>query len=146
MTGYWIPSHFAVSFTPSLVHRIFYVSMNPDINSIRKGDHVIFILKNDLVKKLIEQKGTNRIIKIVACMGGSVLKVDDRKDYYCDKEFLARAKDYAKTGVPVKIFIFNGQIPAGKLFVIGQHIDSFDSRYFGFVEIRDVIAKAYPIL
>ncbi|MCR4286833.1 MAG: S26 family signal peptidase, partial [Deltaproteobacteria bacterium] len=31
------------------------------------------------------------------------------------------------------------------LFVTGEHKDSYDSRYFGFIRRDQVMAKAYPV-
>ncbi|EAL3751808.1 S26 family signal peptidase, partial [Campylobacter coli] len=35
-------------------------------------------------------------------------------------------------------FIFNGVIPKDKFFVMGTHPRSFDSRYWGFVDRKDI--------
>jgi signal peptidase I/conjugal transfer pilin signal peptidase TrbI len=31
------------------------------------------------------------------------------------------------------------------MFVMGEHKDSYDSRYFGFVDKSRILARAYPI-
>jgi len=42
--------------------------------------------------------------------------------------------------------VFNGKVPEGTLFVSGQHRDSFDSRYWGFLDRKKVEAIAHPLL
>jgi signal peptidase I/conjugal transfer pilin signal peptidase TrbI len=85
------------------------------------------------------------VMKILGCNEGDVLTVDTDKMYYCNGEYLVRAKDFSLKGEPLQHFVFNGTIPKGVMFVMGQHKDSFDSRYFGFVEKNRIMAKAYPI-
>ena len=71
--------------------------------------------------------------------------VDAEKKFFCNGEYLVRAKDFSLKGEPLQHFTFNGPVPKGFMFVMGQHKDSFDSRYFGFVEKSRILAKAYPI-
>lgn len=37
-------------------------------------------------------------------------------------------------------------IPAGSLFVIGTHPHSFDSRYWGYLNVRQVQGKAFKVM
>ena len=46
---------------------------------------------------------------------------------------------------PLPLFRFDGVIPEGKLFVVGHHPRSWDSRYFGFVDVEEVLNRAYPL-
>jgi len=139
-----LPAHISVTLTQSLKHRVFFVIFNPDWNSIKKGDYIMFHMNKEIVRQFINKQDTDRTLKIVGCMGGSYLTVVN-KDYYCDNEYLGKAKDVSLAGKPVNNYVFNGTIPRGNLFVIGQHKDSFDSRYFGFIHSGDVVAKAFPI-
>ncbi len=144
LAGYGIASHLSVTLTPSLNHRVFFITYRSELEQIKKGDYVMFTLQSRVIGQLVDTAGTNKTIKVVACTGGSVLKVL-HKDYYCGQEYIGRAKDVSLKGRPVENFVFNGIIPQDSLFVMGQHKDSFDSRYFGFVASSDVIALAYPI-
>jgi len=108
-----------------------------------KGDYVALETpKND---KFAQGK---IITKRVVCVGGEVLKIN-QLHYYCCKSktddlhecaYLGKAKLYSKTGEPVTPFNPCGvsstcvvRIPNGKYFVANEHVDSYDSRYFGFV-------------
>ena len=42
-------------------------------------------------------------------------------------------------------FVYEGVIGKGLLFVTGDHKDSYDSRYFGFINREQVTAKAFPL-
>ena len=142
--GGLLPAHISVTLTPSLNHRVFFLIFNPDRNSIKKGDYIMFDMSKEIVRQFTDKQDTDKTLKIVGCMGGSFLTVVN-KDYYCDNEYLGKAKDVSLAGKPMENYVFNGTIPINSLFVIGQHKDSFDSRYFGFVDSRNVVAKAFPI-
>jgi signal peptidase I/conjugal transfer pilin signal peptidase TrbI len=90
-------------------------------------------------------KKSEDVMKILGCNEGDLLTVDAEKKFYCNGEYLVRAKDISLKGEPLQHFVFNGTIPKGVMFVMGQHKDSFDSRYFGFVDKSRILAKAYPI-
>lgn len=75
--------------------------------------------------------------KYVRCKEGQTLSVKGLK-YYCNNVFLGEAKRTDKDGNKVEQFIFNGVIPKDKFFVMGTHPRSFDSRYWGFVDRKDI--------
>ena len=95
--------------------------------------------------KYFTQKNKVFLIKILACDEMHYLTVDKDKNYYCDGKFIGKAVDTDKNGNPVKNFVYNGQIPLGKAFVIGTHQRSYDSRYFGFIDKAKIIRYLYPI-
>ncbi|HUN54934.1 MAG TPA: S26 family signal peptidase [Smithella sp.] len=66
--------------------------------------------------------------------------------YYFKNELVARAKDYSLGEERLKKFEFSGKIPEGNMFLIGDHVDSYDSRYFGFIKTKDIIATLHPLL
>ncbi len=140
-----LPAHISVTLTPSLNHRVFFLSFNPDPKRVDRGDYVLFNIDQGIIRQFTDKPHAEKIMKIVGCAGGSVLKVEG-KDYYCDGVFLGRAKDVSLAGRTLNHYVFNGTLPGGSLFVIGEHKDSFDSRYFGLVDVRTVAAKAYPLL
>lgn len=84
-------------------------------------------------------------LKRVECDEGEQLSVDESKTYFCSGRYLGRAKDRSRAGEAVRHFCFNGVVPAGKMFVMGDHIDSYDSRYIGFVDKAEVVGRAWPI-
>jgi conjugal transfer pilin signal peptidase TrbI len=140
-----LPAHISVTLTPSLNHRVFFLIFNPDPQRIDKGDYVLLNIDQGIVRQFIDKPHADKIMKTVGCTSGSFLSVEG-KDYYCDGVFLGHAKDVSLAGKPLRHYVFNGTIPGGRLFVIGEHKDSFDSRYFGLVDVRKVIAQAYPLL
>lgn len=138
--GMLIPSRFAVSITPSTEHRIFFLKKGPPTGELKRGAYVMF----DIRSKYIDHGTPHRAIKRIACAGGEELDTVGH-DFYCDGREIAVAKDLSLKGEELPRFHYSGKIPVDAVFVMGQHRDSFDSRYFGFVRQEEVKAVAYPL-
>lgn len=139
--GMYIPGRISVTLTPSLDKRVFLLSEATSGMKIKKGDYVMFMLSTHY----INNGRPVRTIKRVGCTEGSTLSVKWEKYYYCNNMYIGQAKDKSLKGEPVKSFRFNGEVPNGALFVVGDHPDSYDSKYFGFLRKEDVKAIAHPI-
>lgn len=140
LAGAWIPQRISVTITPSLRHRIYLLDRSPSEARIVRNSYVLF----ELSSKFSEGAKTKKTLKQVACVEGDILSVR-QGSYYCNDTYLGQAKEYSLSGERLHPFEFEGAIPKGDLFVFGDHVDSLDSRYFGFVRREDVIARAYPI-
>ena len=137
-----IPSRVSITLTPSLDKRVFLLSRSPDPRSIKKGDYILFSIADKF-------PGTNRpktekAIKKISCVEGETISIRE-KEYFCNDEFLVKAKDISLKGEPLKNFAYEGPVPPGSYFVTAAHKDSFDSRYFGFLKQEEITAKAHPI-
>ncbi len=93
-----------------------------------KGDYVNVALYHESIDK----GQAVRLTKRVACVAGEVLK-SERGANWCNGEFLGYVLKRDTQGVPLPQFTWNGPVPQDKVFLSGDHIRSFDSRYFGFV-------------
>ncbi len=136
---WFVPRHIAVTVTPSLRCRVFYLESGT-VRELRRGNYVMFALDHPVTREFKIRKA----IKEVVCVGGDRLFVSG-KDYYCNGDRLGRAKGMSLRGARVDNFKYNGVVPAGSLFVMGHSKDSFDSRYFGFIRVGDVENIAHPI-
>jgi signal peptidase I/conjugal transfer pilin signal peptidase TrbI len=141
IAGTVLPYKISVTLTPSLKHRVYWLIRSPD--KVTRGDYVLF--RHQELTARMGMKKSDDVMKILGCNEGDQLTVDAEKNFYCNGEYLVRAKDFSLKGEPLRHFIFNGPVPKGFMFVMGQHKDSFDSRYFGFIEKSRILAKAYPI-
>ena len=136
LAGSVLPERVSVTLTPSVKHRLWWLSS--DLAQVRRGEYVLFHLAKERmhgfpVPEAATTNGDLRAIKRVGCDEGEVLRREGR-DYYCGGEFLGHAKERSKKGEPMPHFQFSGMIPPGRAFLVGDHPDSFDSRYFGLVE------------
>lgn len=139
LAGYWFCSRLVFSISPSLSHRIFVLDRSG--RHPGKGDYVIF----RFASPLFENGKPQKLIKEVTCSAGDTLTVDaQNRLFYCNGKFLGKAKMITLKGASLPMFVFNGKIPEGRLFVSGMHRDSFDSRYWGFLDERRVEAIATP--
>lgn len=136
--GASIPGRLVVSPTPS-DHKHVFLRLDP--KTVEVGDYVVFPAKTHLVDQC--RQGC-LLLKKVVCGPRQRLEVKGR-DFFCDGKYLGRAKEKSKKGLPVEPFSWEGEIPEGKFFVMGEHEDSYDSRYFGFIDSRAVVARAVPL-
>jgi len=145
IVGMYFTSHFRYSVSPSLRYSFFFINSVKPGNIIQKGNYVIINVTPPVALGL--PLDVHKAIKEVGCMEGDLLAVIN-KEYYCGEQkarYLGKAKDYALNGEKVESFVFNGVIPRGKMFVIGHHKDSYDSRYFGFIDKDKISAIAHPM-
>jgi signal peptidase I/conjugal transfer pilin signal peptidase TrbI len=139
--GLLLPGRTVVAISPSLDHRIFVMTKRFAPDEIRKDDYVVFTVRSHFIKN----GRPSMLLKKVSCISGQMLETRAR-EYYCDGEYLGMAKWYSLKGEPVDAFVYSGTVPEGMLFVTGNHPDSFDSRYLGFIERRNVEGIAHPLL
>lgn len=137
----------SVTLTPSVKHRIWWLS--DDIEQIRHGRYVLFLLpyetvEGELVSESVRQGEDVRAIKRVGCDEGEILSRRERA-FYCGEELLGLAREKSSSGRPLTPADVSGRIPVGQAFLIGDHPDSFDSRYFGLVPKESYLAWARPI-
>lgn len=134
--GLWLPAHISVALTPSLGYHVFFLTAKGE-ELFKVGEYLLFAKKVDIAK-------IDRLLKIVGCAPGQRLSVVNG-EYACDGHILGQAMHSDSKGKPLPRFVFNGQVPAGSLFMIGPHPRSYDSRYFGFIHAASVLSKAWPL-
>jgi len=134
--------HVRWSMTNSLNGRLFVVIPAGPYDKMRiKNDSLVVV---DVLRP--HGDGLVREIKRVGCVEGQVLSVSDSFTYSCDGNPLGTAKHFDLSGKPTLKFAFNGTIPKGKLFLIGDSKDSYDSRYYGLVNVECVLAFGWKII
>ena len=96
IAGAAIPNYFAVTTTPSLNKRIFFIIKSKQIEKIKTGDYVMFSLlkskpESDLPPKLvrmIKDDGEDSQIKKIGCAAGEELK-NIGNEFYCKNKLIA---------------------------------------------------------
>ncbi len=106
VAGTLLPSRISVTLTPSLKHRLYWLVNSPE--RVGRGDYVLF-QGRDLTSRMGVSK-TEEMLKIVGCNEGDILAVTGEKKFFCNGEYLVRAKDLSLKGVPLRYFVFNGTI------------------------------------
>jgi signal peptidase I/conjugal transfer pilin signal peptidase TrbI len=134
------------SLTPSLPYTLFWLSPVNAGQEIDLGTYIMFTApKSYSVLAGVNLHDSAKAMKQVRCKEGQTLIVRERK-FFCDNFFIGEAKEKTRSGLPLAEFVFNGVIPHGKLFVMGSHRDSYDSRYIGFIERAAVEATGTPLI
>jgi hypothetical protein len=138
---YWVGGHLMLTETESLAERFFFIRDVKPGEKFPRWSYVTFGLSHPHFKK-----GKKELLtKMVRCEAGETLKVTDQREYFCNGQFLGRSFERDSKGVALPQFRYSGPIPPGKLFVMGQHERSFDGRYFGLIDEREVVKVAYPL-
>ncbi len=105
-----------------------------------KGDYV----NVQVFHQAIAKDQAVRLTKRVGCVAGDVLRTEKGKQY-CGNQFLGQALEKDSKGKKLPTFVWNGPIPEGKVYLVGDHPRSFDSRYFGFVNAA-ALERLHPLL
>jgi type IV secretory pathway protease TraF len=137
----WLPPRLCVTTTDSLRSRVFFLRDRDAEEAFERGNYVRF----ERVHPWSGSSGPMSLLKEVGCGPGDRLRVDAVGDVYCGGDYLGRALPEDSNGNRLPLFRFDGVIPEGKLFVVGHHPRSWDSRYFGFVALEEVLNRAYPL-
>ncbi len=82
--------------------------------------------------------------RFVGCPGDTLRT--EGAEFYLNGEKIAVASGHDSKGVAVASFRFDGVIPAGSYFVLGDGEKSYDSRYWGFVRKSWVVGRGFPLL
>jgi conjugal transfer pilin signal peptidase TrbI len=139
--GAVIPGRLSISLSNSVGYRLFYYKPQFTSSLLKKDTFVLF----DVYTKLRPDCWPCQVVKKIACVEGDVLS-EEETSFYCNEEYIGTAKPFATDGTPLQAFQFNGVIPRGKLFVVGACVDSYDSRYIGFIDKKDIKAIVVPII
>jgi conjugative transfer signal peptidase TraF len=142
IAGILLPSKFTVTLTPSLEYRVFFLKRFFAPAEINRGRYVMFSLPDNFAD-LVNKKNLPAIKQVVGIEGDSLELLG--RNFFCNGRPIGKAKQYSLKGERIEHFKESTVIPEGKLFVVGHHKDSLDSKYFGFLDKRDVLAIAYPI-
>lgn len=104
-------------------------------NALKKVNRVF--CTNENARETGECTGI-KVSKKVGCIEGDRLEVKNGNAFYCNNVLIGYAKKTTKDGQPLTMFNFNGVVPKGKIFAYGTNKDSYDSRYYGFVDVSKV--------
>ncbi len=143
LAGAWLPERIIVSTSPSLEHRIFFLTKA--MKEIKLGDYLVFRHKDtSFIKKGLDEEN-DRIVKKVGCLPGNILTTDAEGKYFCGQKLLGIALQTDSKGRALPHFLFTGPVPENSYFMVGTNPRSFDSKYFGFIHAKDILYKALPL-
>jgi len=112
------------------------------VSDPKRGDMVVFIYPKDR---------TIKFIKRVIGVGGDTIEIKDKKIFINRKEYSDSYGIYSDTIIlPASLQPRDNfgpvTVPEKSIFVMGDNRDeSLDSRFFGFVDLKDIEGKVFMI-
>lgn len=108
--------------------------------AVSKGDYVVF----EATHALINGGQRAHLTKKVVCVEGETVRFDGER-FFCNDELIGAVIRETSTGTKIEVATAAGTIPAGKIFVAGDHPRSFDSRYLGLLDVQ-ATTRVRPLL
>lgn len=81
-----------------------------------------------------------KLIKRIACEPGQRLRVT-AQEASCEGRVLGLVRDRNLKGQPLKPALYDGIVPPGRYFVMGDHPASYDSRYLGLIPESWIVGR-----
>ncbi|MCI4411708.1 MAG: signal peptidase I [Thiotrichales bacterium] len=130
--------YLSVNKTPSIATGIYWVM--PKVMP-RKGDDAVIEYKGQYFERGVH------LVKHVVAINGDLIAHNGNQVMINGKATTAMIKPVTLRGEPLLPGPV-GCVPDGEFFVLGDHVDSFDSRYghLGFVKPEQIIGKAVRLL
>lgn len=113
---------------------------------IKRGEYITFQPQENRMTALFNGQF---VTKMVGAVAGDTIRVTKGVLYINEKEFAnldIAEKAAAALHTDVAKFERTAVVPDGYLFMVGTLPRSFDSRYWGFLPISEVVGTAYPII
>jgi len=143
LAGSWLPGRITVATSGSLDHRVFFLLPAPA--KVELGDYLVFHHQGLSQVQQGLRGDHNQMIKEVGCLPGDQLTIDAANHFFCNGRSLGQALEADSKGRPLPRFSFTGSVPADKLFMVGTHPRSYDSKYYGFIDGREISHQALPL-
>lgn len=105
------------------------------------NDYVVFEYNKIIYKNYHRGK---LFIKKIGCRSGQHLLIKDL-EVVCDEQKIATIFQKNSEGNLLPQYSYDGIIPDDKFFALGEHVKSFDSRYFGLVDKSQIVNSARRI-
>jgi len=143
LVGSWLPGRITVATSGSLDHRVFFLLPAPA--KVELSDYLVFRRRDLSQVQSGLRADHDQMLKKVGCLPGEQLTMDEANRFFCNGRSLGQALEADSKGRPLPRFSFTGPVPAGKLFMVGTHPRSYDSKYYGFIDVHEISHQALPL-
>ena len=143
LMGAWLPGRITVATSGSLDHRVFFLLPAPA--KVELGDYLVFRHQGLSQVQQGLRADHDQMIKKVGCLPGEQLTMNAANHFFCNGRPLGQALEADSKGRLLPRFSFNGPVPTDKLFMIGTHPRSYDSKYYGFIDVHEISHQALPL-
>lgn len=120
----------ALNITKSLPDYFYIVDNQVATDGLKNNQTISF--KFDIENDRYYEKESN-FIKVIKCKEGDFLQ-NENSVFKCNNKIIGVALPSDSQGMAIESFDFNKNIPKDSYFVMGTAMNSYDSRYWGFVK------------
>lgn len=140
--------NYTINMSPSMELGIYKLY---EIDSLERGDVVYTAIPSDIKKILLERgyiftENINHFIKRIAATPKDEIKIEG--DYILINGNLypmSYIKEFDSQGNPLNSKLKDGTILEKEYLLLGDNLDSYDSRYWGTMEKKYILKKAKKI-
>lgn len=104
-------------------------------DELEPGGYVLMVWRGIDPNGISKLREGATIVKKIGCLPGQHLKVT-LQQADCDGKKIGHVRHQTMDGKPISPVLYDGIIPLGKVFLMGEHYYSYDSRYFGLVPVE----------
>ncbi|CAB5499461.1 hypothetical protein [uncultured Gammaproteobacteria bacterium] len=122
-------THIVINISDSHRGTIFWKSDKSPV----KNNFVYFDFKHKLLPQNIDI-----LSKKLVCIESDNLVINDNFIICNEKKYPIKRNQKTGSGKSIKQFYYEGTVPKNQAVVWGSNLESFDSRYWGFIEYRQL--------
>ena len=134
--AYSLFTHILIPATHSVFPSVLYRTGKP---ATKQDDYVSFFRTDSYLPD-----GKSLLVKRLGCVEGQYLSRIGNQ-FYCDGKQIAHSMLRDSHGKSMPFFSYTGVIPEKKAFAVGDTANSYDSRYWGFINLSET-EKLIPII
>jgi len=141
MGCYLISQHYVIQISSSMPRGLY--KKIPISKPIERGQLVLIHLPEEIKQLMLSRKWipkylTYHLMKPVAAIQGDHVRVN-LDGVYINGEYQGAVKRLDRQGIALPQLKWNAIIEKDMFFVLGNFANSFDSRYFGPVHLKDIV-------
>lgn len=137
----------AINTSKSLPLGVYFIKQT-NAKDVSRGNLVLFY-DEEINKKAVDRgyiRADQPIGKRVGAVGGEMIRVGTKQTVILGRSVSGEAPLTDSSGRLMQRFFYDGIVPDGFVFLLGDTDNSYDSRYYGFVEISKITGTLTPII
>lgn len=138
--AFWGPEKLLITTSASLPYRIWLRGAVPEAGALKIGSYLAYRRTHPWT----DDAQPTLMVKSIGCLPGQAIRMD-RGSFYCGANWLGEALREDSQGQALEPTNFQGVIPAGHFFMVGEHPRAWDSKYYGLIRYEEFEIHVTPL-